>query len=94
MHMLIFIATLTFAKETNHSITGPNVIEFSIHEIVISYQKRRLQTPKWFYFSAKKSILEKLSSKEIEEITSKVEKKKNIPLVKSQQVNMRLDGDT
>ena len=43
---------------------------------------------------SKKSILEKLSSKEIEEITSKVEKKKNIHLVKSQQVNMRLDGDS
>jgi predicted DNA binding CopG/RHH family protein len=42
----------------------------------------------------KKSILEKLTSKEIEEITSKVEKKKNIPLVKSQQVNMRLDSDS
>jgi hypothetical protein len=43
---------------------------------------------------SKKSVLEKLSSKEIEEITSKVEKKKNIPLVKSQQVNMRLDSDS
>lgn len=41
----------------------------------------------------KKSVLEKLSSKDIEEITSAAEKKKNIPLVKSQQVNMRLDSD-
>jgi predicted DNA binding CopG/RHH family protein len=41
----------------------------------------------------KKSVLEKLSSKEIEEITSTAEKKKNVPLVKSQQVNMRLDSD-
>ncbi len=41
----------------------------------------------------KKSLLEKLSSKEIEKITSAAEKKKNVPLVKSQQVNMRLDGE-
>lgn len=41
----------------------------------------------------KKSVLEKLSSKEIEEITSTAEKKKNVPLIKSQQVNMRLDKD-
>jgi predicted DNA binding CopG/RHH family protein len=39
----------------------------------------------------KKSLLESLSSKEIEELTSAAEKKKNVPLVKSQQVNMRLD---
>jgi predicted DNA binding CopG/RHH family protein len=39
----------------------------------------------------KKSVLEKLSSKEIEEITSTAEKKKNVPLIKSQKVNMRLD---
>jgi predicted DNA binding CopG/RHH family protein len=41
----------------------------------------------------KKSVLENLSSKDIEEITSAAEKKKNIPLVKSQQVNMRMDSD-
>ena len=41
----------------------------------------------------KKSVLEKLSSKEIEEITSTAKKKKNVPLIKSQQVNMRLDSD-
>jgi len=41
----------------------------------------------------KKIVLEKLSSKEIEEITSVAEKKKNVPLNKSQQVNMRLDSD-
>lgn len=41
----------------------------------------------------KKSLLEGLSSKEIESITKAAEKKKNVPLVKSQQVNMRLDGE-
>lgn len=41
----------------------------------------------------KKSVLESLSSKEIEVITSNAEKKKDVPLIKSQQVNMRLDSD-
>jgi predicted DNA binding CopG/RHH family protein len=41
----------------------------------------------------KKSILESLSSKEIEQITVLAENKKNIPLIKSQQINMRLDSE-
>jgi predicted DNA binding CopG/RHH family protein len=41
----------------------------------------------------KKSLLESLSSKEIEAITKASEKKKNVPLVKSQQVNMRMDSE-
>ncbi len=41
----------------------------------------------------KKSALEKLSFKEIEDITAAAEKKKDVPLIKSQQVNMRLDKD-
>jgi predicted DNA binding CopG/RHH family protein len=41
----------------------------------------------------KKSILEKLSPQEIESITKKIAKKKDIPLVKSKQINMRLSPD-
>jgi predicted DNA binding CopG/RHH family protein len=41
----------------------------------------------------KTSLLEKLSSKEIDDITASAEKKKNVPLIKSQQVNMRLDSN-
>jgi predicted DNA binding CopG/RHH family protein len=41
----------------------------------------------------KKSLLESLSSKQIEAITQSAEKKKNVPLVKSQQVNMRMDSE-
>jgi hypothetical protein len=42
---------------------------------------------------AKKSVLESLSSKQIEAITEAAEKKRSVPLIKSQQVNMRLDGE-
>jgi len=42
---------------------------------------------------SKKSILETLSSKDIEAITKSANKKKNVPLIKSQQVNMRLDSE-
>ena len=42
----------------------------------------------------KKSILETLNPKEIEAITQKIAKKKNIPLVASKQVNMRLSPET
>ena len=41
----------------------------------------------------RKNKLESLSSKEIENITTHSEKRKNIPLVKSSQVNMRLTSD-
>jgi predicted DNA binding CopG/RHH family protein len=40
----------------------------------------------------KRSKLEKLSSREIEDITRAANKRKNVPLVRSKQVNMRLDG--
>lgn len=40
------------------------------------------------------SKLEKLTTKDIEEITAKAEKQKDVPLIKSSQVNMRLDEDT
>ena len=42
----------------------------------------------------KKSKLESLSSKQIEEITRAAEKRKDIPLVRSKQVNMRLDTES
>jgi predicted DNA binding CopG/RHH family protein len=41
-----------------------------------------------------RSRVEKLSALQIEEMTDKAERRKNIPLVKSQQVNMRIRGDT
>ena len=37
--------------------------------------------------------LEKISKRQIEEITRKTEGRKDIPLIKSQQVNMRLKKD-
>ena len=40
----------------------------------------------------KKSILESLTTKEIDEITESAKKRKHVPLIKSQQVNMRLDS--
>jgi predicted DNA binding CopG/RHH family protein len=40
------------------------------------------------------SKLEKLSKKQIEEMTQKAGDRGDIPLVKSQQVNMRLKNDT
>lgn len=42
----------------------------------------------------KKSYLEQLSETQIEEITSRAEKRRNVPRIASQQVNMRLDGET
>ena len=42
----------------------------------------------------KKSRISKMSAKQIEEITQKVESRNDVPLVKSQQVNMRLKSDT
>ena len=42
---------------------------------------------------SKKIVLETLSSKEIDNITKLANKKRNVPLVKSQQVNMRLDSE-
>ena len=41
----------------------------------------------------KKSKLEELTAKQIEEITQAADKRKNVPLVRSKQVNMRLDSD-
>jgi predicted DNA binding CopG/RHH family protein len=41
----------------------------------------------------KKSKLESLTSEQIEEITNKTEIRKNIPLVKTNQVNMRIDNN-
>ena len=43
---------------------------------------------------ARKSHLERLTSDQIEEITAHAEKNHNVPLVTSQQVNMRLDMET
>jgi len=43
---------------------------------------------------SKKSKLETLSKKEIDLITAHAEKRRNVPLVKSTQVNMRLDAIT
>jgi predicted DNA binding CopG/RHH family protein len=42
----------------------------------------------------RKSKLEQLTSAQIEEITARAEKNPNVPRVTSQQVNMRLDGET
>lgn len=42
----------------------------------------------------RKSHLEKLTAEQIEAITAKAEKSRNVPRVASQQVNMRLDGET
>jgi predicted DNA binding CopG/RHH family protein len=42
----------------------------------------------------KKSKLETLKPEQIEKITAAAEKKKNVPLISSTQVNMRLDGET
>jgi len=39
----------------------------------------------------KKNKLSELSQKDIEEITLKASRRKNIPLIKSEQVNMRID---
>lgn len=44
--------------------------------------------------STPKSHLEKLTTKQIEKITAKAERNRNVPRVISQQVNMRLDGKT
>jgi len=41
-----------------------------------------------------KSILEKMTPEQIESVTQKIAKKKNIPLVASKQVNMRLSPET
>ncbi|MBF0312448.1 MAG: hypothetical protein HQK50_14215 [Oligoflexia bacterium] len=41
-----------------------------------------------------KSQLEELSKKDIEEMTKAADKKRNVPLVKSTQVNMRIDHDS
>ena len=40
------------------------------------------------------SKLEKLSKEQIEEMTERAEGREDVPLVKSQQVNMRLKSDT
>ncbi len=42
----------------------------------------------------RKSRLEQLTAKEIEAITAHAEKNKNVPLVATQQVNMRLRTET
>ncbi len=42
----------------------------------------------------RKSKLTQMTSKQIEEITEKAERRKNVPLIASKQVNMRLDKDT
>ena len=44
--------------------------------------------------NARKSKLEQLTAQQIEKITQKAEKQKNVPLIASRQVNMRLDGET
>ncbi len=41
-----------------------------------------------------KSRLSSLSSDEVEAITKLADKKKNVPLIKSSQVNMRIDTDS
>jgi predicted DNA binding CopG/RHH family protein len=43
---------------------------------------------------ARKSRLERLTADQIEEITALAENAKHVPRVTSQQVNMRLDGET
>jgi predicted DNA binding CopG/RHH family protein len=40
-----------------------------------------------------KSVLETLSAQDIEEITKKAARNKNVPLIKSSQINMRLDSE-
>ena len=42
----------------------------------------------------RKSQLERLTPEQIEEITSHAERRRDVPRVTSQQVNMRLDGET
>ena len=42
----------------------------------------------------RKSQLERLTSEQIEEITSHAERRRDVPRITSQQVNMRLDGET
>ena len=42
----------------------------------------------------RRSQLERLTADQIEEITARAEKARNVPRVTSQQVNMRLDGET
>ena len=42
----------------------------------------------------RKSQLERLTAHQIDEITTRAEKARNVPQVTSQQVNMRLDGET
>lgn len=41
----------------------------------------------------KKSLLESLSKKDIDVITKEAEKRKDVPLIKSSQVNMRLNSE-
>ena len=41
-----------------------------------------------------KSQLERLTTDQIEAITARAERNSNVPRVTSQQVNMRLDGET
>lgn len=43
--------------------------------------------------STKKSRLESLTGEQIKRITNSVEKRRDIPLVTSRQVNMRLDAE-
>jgi len=43
--------------------------------------------------SKKKSVLEKLSASDIEEITKRAEKSGNVALVSTKQVNMRLSSE-
>lgn len=42
----------------------------------------------------RKSVLENLTQHQIETITARAEARKNVPHITSQQVNMRLDGET
>ena len=42
----------------------------------------------------RRSQLERLTANQIEEITARAEKARNVPQVTSQQVNMRLDEET
>ena len=41
-----------------------------------------------------RSLIEKLSAEQIEEMTERAERRNDIPLVGSQQVNMRIRSDT
>jgi predicted DNA binding CopG/RHH family protein len=52
--------------------------------------KRRRSAP----VKKNRSRLEQLNSSQIEEITARAEKRTDVPRVTSQQVNMRLDGET